>query len=318
MSSVRDRNVLDITLIEDGKYVLIICDDLEWFYGFRVEHATILQDKINDYLDYVSSGQAENAQPGKRPVIRVLAKYSYSAYGLDFLERIKAFIKQNGDICDFEWTHSTEDGPFNDGFSDDYVFDARKIYPRVRKNWAKDPLKEISLLATGPNSNDYDDQYVMLRFMDKFVGMFVQDLGNAFTYIRYPMLPEGMDVDELQKLAFENLARDITYRSVGSREEGVYGIVCGGNFEAESICNTSIWQDVSKMIDDDVIVCIPTKDIVLYTKANDKKLRKKILKMADEMFEKNRRETPHLIFSKDVLIYSRDENAIRITDKYRY
>ena len=318
MSSVRDRNVLDITLIEDGKYVLIICDDLEWFYGFRVEHATILQDKINDYLDYVSSGQAENAQPGKRPVIRVLAKYSYSAYGLDFLERIKAFIKQNGDICDFEWTHSTEDGPFNDGFSDDYVFDARKVYPRVKKNWAKDPAKEISLLAAGPNSNDYDDQYVMLRFMDKFVGMFVQDLGNAFTYIRYPMLPEGMDVDELQKIAFENLARDITYRSVGSREEGVYGIVCGGNFEAESICNTSIWQDVSKMIDDDVIVCIPTKDIVLYTKANDKKLRKKILKMADEMFEKNRRETPYLIFSKDVLIYSRDENAIRITDKYRY
>ena len=318
MSNVRDRNVLDITLIEDGKYVLIICDDLEWFYGFRVEHATILQDKINDYLDYVSSGQAEIAQPGKRPVIRVLAKYSYSAYGLDFLERIKAFIKQNGDICDFEWTHSTEDGPFNDGFSDDYVFDARKIYPRVRKNWAKDPLKEISLLATGPNSNDYDDQYVMLRFMDRFVGMFVQDLGNAFTYIRYPMLPEGMDVDELQKIAFENLARDITYRSVGSREEGVYGIVCGGNFEAESICNMGIWQDVSKMIGDDVIVCIPTKDIVLYTKANDKKLRKKILKMADEMFEKNRRETPYLIFSKDVLIYSRDENVIRITDKYRY
>ena len=318
MSTVRDRNVIDITYIEGDKFILEICDDLEWFYGFRVEHATILQDKINDYLDYISSGQAGEAQPGKRPVIRVFAKYSYSAYCLDFLERIKAFIKQNGDICDFEWTHSTKDGPFNDGFSDDYVFDARKIYPRVRKNWAKDPLKEISLLATGPNANDYDDQYVMLRFMDKFVGMFVQDLGNAFTYIRYPMLPEGMDVDELQKIAFENLARDITYRSVESREEGVYGIVCGGNFEAESICNTGIWQDVSKMIGDDVIVCIPTKDIVLYTKANDKKLRKKILKMAEEMFEKNRHETPYLIFGKDVLIYTRADDTLKITDKYSY
>lgn len=318
MSTVRDRNVIDITYIEGDKFILEICDDLEWFYGFRVEHATILQDKINDYLDYISSGQAGEAQPGKRPVIRVFAKYSYSAYCLDFLERIKAFIKQNGDICDLEWTHSPEDGPFNDGFSDDYVFDARKVYPRVKKNWAKDPAKEISLLAAGPNSNDYDDQYVMLRFMDKFVGMFVQDLGSAFTYIRYPMLPEGMTVDELQKIAFENLSRDIVYRSYETNEKGIYLITCGGNFEAESICLLNVWRDVAKLLDDDIMVCVPTKDIVLYTKANDKKLRKKILKMAEEMFEKNRRETPYLIFGKDVLIYTRADDTLKVTDKYSY
>ena len=68
----------------------------------------------------------------------------------------------------------------------------------------------------------------------------------------------------------------------------------------------------------DVIVCIPTKDIVLYTKANDKKLRKKILKMAEEMFEKNRRETPYLIFGKDVLIYTRADDTLKVTDKYSY
>ena len=72
------------------------------------------------------------------------------------------------------------------------------------------------------------------------------------------------------------------------------------------------------MGDDDVIICIPTKDIVLYTKANDKKLRKKILKMAEEMFEKNRRETPYLIFGKDVLIYTRADDTLKVTDKYSY
>ena len=52
MSNVCDRGVRDITLEEDNKYVLVIIDNLEWNYATRQKHAKVLQDKLNDYLDY--------------------------------------------------------------------------------------------------------------------------------------------------------------------------------------------------------------------------------------------------------------------------
>lgn len=114
-------------------------------------------------------------------------------------------------------------------------------------------------------------------------------------------------------MAFDNLSADITYKSVESKEQGVFGIIAGGNFEAESLCINSIWKEVSEDLNDDLVICVPTKDIVYYTKANDKKLRNKMLKMADEMFERNRKETPQLLFSKDVYIYSREKDSIQIS-----
>ena len=157
MSNVRDRGVIDITLEEDGRYVLVILDDMKWEPATRQEHGHILQAKINDYLDYIVSGQAEEAKPGLRPVIRIIAQYSYSKYCIDFLERVRAFIKGKDDICDIEWTHSSEDGPFEDGFSDDFVFDETKIYPRIKKNWAKDPQNQVSLMP--PDASIYEDLY---------------------------------------------------------------------------------------------------------------------------------------------------------------
>ena len=313
MSTFRDRGVIDITLVEDDKYILVILDDMEWEFGSRQDHGHMLQAKINDYLSYICSGQAEEARPGLRPVIRILAQYSYSRYCLDFLERVRAFIKNKDDICDIEWTHSDNDGPFEDGFSDDFVFDRRKIYPRIKKNLAKDPLKEVSLMEPYGPAAEYPDNLIMIRFMDSLIGLFVQDVGSAYTYITYDMLPEGTDVAELERMAFDNLSADITYKSVESKEKGVFGIIAGGNFEAESLCINSIWKEVSEDLNDDLVICVPTKDIVYFTKANDKKLRNKMLKMADEMFERNRQETPQLLFSKDVYIYSREKDSIQIS-----
>ena len=313
MSTFRDCGVIDITLVEDDKFILVILDDMEWEFGSRQDHGHMLQAKINDYLSYICSGQAEEARPGLRPVIRILAQYSYSRYCLDFLERVRAFIKNKDDICDIEWTHSDNDGPFEDGFSDDFVFDRRKIYPRIKKNRAKDPLKEVSLMEPYGPAAEYPDNLVMIRFMDSLIGLFVQDVGSAYTYITYDMLPEGTDVAELERMAFDNLSADITYKSVESKEQGVFGIIAGGNFEAESLCINNIWKEVSEDLNDDLVICVPTKDIVYYTKANDKKLRNKMLKMADEMFERNRKETPQLLFSKDVYIYSREKDSIQIS-----
>ncbi len=318
MSNVRDRGVIDITLVEDSKYILIILDDMEWESATRQQHGHILQDKINDYLNYIASGQAEEAKPGLRPVIRIIAQYSYSRYCIDFLERVREFVKAKDDICDIEWTHSPEDGPFQDGFSDDFIFDETKIYPRLKKNWAKDPLNEVSMMPPDSSAPDYPDQMVMIRIMDSFVGMLVQDMGKVLTYLTYDKLPEGADVMALWNKAFQNLSRDIHYRWSETKEPGIYGILAGGDFEAESLCLDGVWNELADSMDDDLIICVPTKDIVYYTKASDKKLVKKVLQMATEMFERNQKETPYLLFCKDVFIFNREKGILEISKKYSY
>ena len=165
---------------------------------------------------------------------------------------------------------------------------------------------------------DYPDQMIMIRIMDSFIGMLVQDIGSVLTYITYDKLPDGADVMELWNKAFDNLCRDINYRWSESKEPGVYGILAGGDFEAESLCLDYVWKNLSDDLNDDLIVCAPTKDIVFYTKASDKKLVKKILKMASDMFESNRKETPHLLFCKDVFVFDRKSGHLEISKKYSF
>lgn len=314
MSTVRDRNVIDITLVEEDRFVLVILDDMEWSFAGRQPHAAALQNKLNDYLGYIGSGQAEEAKPGLRPVIRILAQYSYSRYCLDFLERVRNYIKNNGDICDIEWTHSENDGPFEDGFSDDFVFDPENVYPRLKKNWSDNPQEKVALMAVSEDAPEYSD-LVMYRVLDSYVLLFVQDVGSAFTYIKYDMLPEGMTPDQLQAKAYENLSADIQYRSCESKEPGIFGILAGGDFEAESLSFPEMWLSLAEELDDDLAVCVPTKDLVFYTKNSDRKRKKKMLNMASETLRRNLKETPYLVFSKDVFIFSREKKSLTVSEK---
>lgn len=314
MSTVRDRNVLDLVCVEGDKYVLIIIDDIEWDFATRVSHARMLQEKINDYSGYILSGQAEEARPGLRCVIRILAQYSYSQYCIDFLNRFKDYIKNNGDFCDLEWTHSESDTGFEDGFSDEYVFDPEKIYPRLRKNWAKNPAEEVSLMAV--NEEEKYPDMPMMRVMDSFIICLVIDAGSVYSYLAYDKIPEGTDTRELYGKAFENLNRDVQYRyEECEKEKGIFGILCGGNFEAESLCYDGMWKELADKFGDDLMIVAPTKDMVLFTKASDKKLCKNLMKMGTRIFEDNRNNTPFLLFCKDVFIFSRKDGQLHIHNK---
>lgn len=315
MSNICDRGVIDYALVEDNKYVLVIVDHLEWRYNTRERHLVTLQDKINDYLDYIESGQISEENKGLRPVIRIIAEYSYSKYCIDFLKKVKTFIKNNDNICELEWVHISENEKFDDGFSDDYIFDSRKIYPRLKKNWANNPLKEISIMGTNDNPQVCDN-LVMFRVMDSFIGLFVVDFGDEFMYFTHDMLPSNITIEQLQEIAFDNLSNNIQYRFSETKEKGIYGILAGGNFEAESILWPDLWEELAEKLNDDIIISIPTKDVVYYTNLSNKKTRNKMFKIAKKMLKQNSKDNPHLIFCKDIFVYSRDSKKIFVSDEY--
>lgn len=68
-----------------------------------------------------------------RPVICIIAKNSYSKYCIEFLEEVRKNLKKHGNVCDIEWTHMEDEGPFDDGFSDEYVFDSKKFIQELRR-----------------------------------------------------------------------------------------------------------------------------------------------------------------------------------------
>lgn len=330
MSDVNDRYVIDQMAIEDEKLVLIIVDPMEWAYCVRESHAYALKDKISDYLQFIDSGQVAEYHKNEeynRIVIRVVAKCSYSSYGLDFLERCRKWIQENGDLCELEWMHlpreDGEEAEFEDGFSDDYIFEPDTIYPRIKKNWSKTPDKTVTLMAANNAFYNQDGEIQeynnipMFRIHDSYIITLIQDMGSTYMYLTYEKIPEEMSVEVLEGKAFENLYRDITYRMVESKETGVYGLVAGGDFEAEALCLPGIWEDCSEDLQDDLLITVPTKDMVLFTRAGDKKAIRNMIKQAQEIFESNQKESPFLIFSRDVFCYNKSSKQLEISKKYR-
>jgi len=58
--------------------------------------------------------------------------------------------------------------------------------------------------------------------------------------------------------------------------------------------------------------------MVIFTLAGDKKTIKKLLKTSREVFERNRKESPELLFCKDVFKYSLADDEWEIMKKLQY
>ena len=108
--SVVERNVIDITSIEKNdncrNLVLWISDHLEWGDNDTSVHLSILQDKINDYLDFITTDQvsehySKTCYDGI--VIRILFSYPVPSDGEFLLNQARQMIKEAG--YTLEWRY---------------------------------------------------------------------------------------------------------------------------------------------------------------------------------------------------------------------
>jgi hypothetical protein len=97
--SVEQTDVVDIVGIdrETGHVVLTISDHLDW--SDSVEHQSILQKKLNTYLDFVESGEILEQYPKSknRPVVfRVVFRVPPDEAGRAFVARAREVIESAG------------------------------------------------------------------------------------------------------------------------------------------------------------------------------------------------------------------------------
>ena len=103
--SVIDRNIIDFAYVDDGKITLCISDHIPWEDDLVQGHLEILQEKINDYLDFITSGQIyeQYGDNGNVPNIKIIFCYKTTNKVEDFLNKAKCILNQDG--YGLEWIY---------------------------------------------------------------------------------------------------------------------------------------------------------------------------------------------------------------------
>src|SRR5687768_7443411 len=97
--SIEQRKVIDFVGISkaDGRAILTISDHLPWLPDN--EHLLILQNKINDYLAFLESGEIYDSYPqahGRVIEIQVVCKYPPIGDAIRFLELAEQTVLNAG------------------------------------------------------------------------------------------------------------------------------------------------------------------------------------------------------------------------------
>ena len=98
--TIEQTGVIDIISIsaDDTIANLIISDHLPWNENVR-DHLLLLQEKINEYLEFVESGTLYEARPDlreKRLVLKVIAKYTLPIEAEDFYKALQQRLASSG------------------------------------------------------------------------------------------------------------------------------------------------------------------------------------------------------------------------------
>jgi len=87
--------------------------------------------------------------------------------------------------------------------------------------------------------------------------------------------------EELRPLAVKNLDRILTRKHLRAGD-GVYMLEVGGNFESSMLLLTEFWSDQRIQVRGDVVVAVPTRDMVLITGSEDADNLKLLREIAQE------------------------------------
>lgn len=168
-----------------------------------------------------------------------------------------------------------------------------KIYP-----WVKETLVDHQAL-NGKYISEKDTPLV--SFVGDLMIVFVIERGeDAYEIIKDNMLPPDVDIEEIYRKSCENLAKNIKF-VISNTMYGGYGIIADGHHEASSLCFKHIWTMCAEKLEDDLVIMVPSKDMVLFVPASDKKMIEDMKTYGMEAYERaaDKVSTKLLCFTKD-------------------
>ena len=185
-----------------------------------------------------------------------------------------------------------------------YLFENIKtqIYP-----WVKEELCDHQVL----NGKTFSvDDTPVVSFVGNLKVIFVIKRGeDAYEVLKDSMLPPDFDVAGLFHTACENLVRDVEF-VVSHTWYGGFGIVADGMSEASSLLFKHIWSMCADKLEDDLVIMVPAKDIVLFVMAQDEAKIAKMEEYAKEAYERSQDKV-----SLDMFVFTKEGKELMSYDK---
>lgn len=163
----------------------------------------------------------------------------------------------------------------------DAAVDESRIVPVVKdRGWLEDTRQ-----AMKERGAKEIPEYVHEDLNRELIVLYAQDSSNSIRYLM-PADIEKLSVGRkgLGKLARDNLKR-ILPKIESHAGEGTYMLTAGGDYEASLLLLDSIWTANNFQVKGDIVVTIPTRDLLLVTGSEDKPGLARIRAIAAKAFE---------------------------------
>lgn len=158
--------------------------------------------------------------------------------------------------------------------------DRKLIVPVIKdRPWLEETKQ--ALLARGAKKLP---EHVYEDLNADLIILYAEDSPKNIRYVGPKDLDEAhIEKKELRTLACENLKR-LLPKIERHGTNGLYMIVAGGDYEASLLLLDSIWTDIRKEVRGDVVVAIPSRDLLLVTGSEDSQGVEKVKKMVEDSF----------------------------------
>lgn len=164
---------------------------------------------------------------------------------------------------------------------------ASKIYPWV---------KVSSPVGSTASFELNDGQALICRpWLGDLIILYVEEAENSFRVLQRHDLPEGFTDEQLHQVALINLSRQVEFE-LHKSHLGFYGLVAGGNHEAGAICLPGLWKQLATELNDNLVVAIPAKDLLLFSPESDTTGILKMKESAAAIFNNGERLLTKTIF----------------------
>lgn len=170
-----------------------------------------------------------------------------------------------------------------------------KIYPWIKVTFQPD--EEVPYSNTELELSD-EDSPVKQTWLGNLSIFYAVDAGDHFSLILNRQLISPWTLEKLHDLAISNLERDIEYQYVDCSFGG-HGLIAGGDHEAGALCLPNIWEWCAEENNDDLIVAVHAKDMVVMVPFSDKEKLHELKKLVQDLFQDGERLLTRQLYKYD-------------------
>lgn len=146
-------------------------------------------------------------------------------------------------------------------------------------------LEEIAMSLNKGKDSDKPIEWVYEKYNEKLIILYGEDGESGISYFTKERFNEsGINKDSLLPLALKNL--DTLLPEIQRNgDEGLYMITAGGNYEASLLLLNDLWTKENMPVDGQIVVAIPTRDLLFVTGSKNRDGIKKIRSMAEQAWQ---------------------------------